>query len=111
MRQAACRAEDCQIGPQKNRQGGRVDLAARLWRSGSTNVPFERNRVSRDQGEMKPVRPPHQETVMSLDLRALIKETINFKCSLTNRRVFSAPRYNLECIYEKFRRLSRPLAE
>jgi hypothetical protein len=31
---------------------------------------------------MKPVRLPHQETVMSLDLRALIKETINFKRSL-----------------------------
>src|SRR5262245_5033112 len=38
---------------------------------------------------------------MSLDLRALIKETINFKCSLASRQVFSARRYNLECIVEK----------
>jgi hypothetical protein len=38
---------------------------------------------------------------MSLDLRALIKETINFKCSLASRQAFAAPRYNLECIVRK----------
>jgi hypothetical protein len=50
---------------------------------------------------MKPFRLPHQETVMSLDLRALIKETINFKCSSASRRVFSTQRYNLQCIVRK----------
>ena len=38
---------------------------------------------------------------MSLDFRALIKETINFKSSPCGRRVFSAPRHNLACIVEK----------
>src|SRR5262245_12903589 len=38
---------------------------------------------------------------MRSDLRALLKETIKFKCSLAGRRVFSAPRHNLECIVEK----------
>jgi hypothetical protein len=50
---------------------------------------------------MKPVRLQHQETVMRPTLAALIKETINFKSSLASRRVFSAPRYNLQCIVQK----------